>query len=150
MIDEKKECALTNYGRLKDDGKATDTDHHTQSQYIDLDLKFENARPQKVEIFDFKKKISQEKFKEITSKTTKFTDCFDNLLPLPIQIQNWHHHLSSSCQEAFTKIRIKKKKQLIVNKEISNLIRKKNEMKKSNSDMNSKDIDMIDKKNIRF
>ena len=116
VIDDRKEFILTNYERMKYDGKIIDTDHYTQ--YIELDLVVENPKPERVEIFNFKKKFNQEKFKEITSKTTKLTKCFDNLSPLPIQIQNWRHHLSSYIKQAFTKIRIKKKNQIIINKEI--------------------------------
>ena len=144
VIDVKKEFILTNYERMKLDGKVIDTDHYTQ--YIELDFEIETPKPEKVQIYDFKKKTSQKKFKEITSKTTKFSKCFDNLLPLPIQIQNWRYHLSSSCKEAFNKIRIKKKKKITVNKEISTLIKKRNEIKNSRSDKKNEEINIINKR----
>ena len=82
IIDEKKEFILTNYERVRLDGKSIDTDHFTQ--YIDLDIVIENPKPERAEILDFKKEQNQERFKEITSKTTKFTRCFENMLPLHI------------------------------------------------------------------
>ena len=107
VIDERKEFILTNYARVNQGGRAIDTDHYTQ--YLDIKFEIEVSKPEKVEILDFKKKLNQEKFREIISDTTKFTRCFDNMLPLHIQIQNWRQLLSSSCKEAFSKIRIGKK-----------------------------------------
>ena len=144
VIDEKKEFILTNYEHARFNGKVTETDHYTQ--YIDLDLEMENMKKERVEIFDFKKKQSQEKFKEITSNTTKFTRCFDSKLPLHIQIQNWRQLLNSSCKEAFTKIRIKQKKPLVVNKEISNLIKKRNKLQLFYKDKKIDDINVINKR----
>ena len=57
-IDEAKEFVLTNYTRVKTDGKATDSDHNTQ--YMDLSLEIENSKPKREEIFDFKNKKAQD------------------------------------------------------------------------------------------
>ena len=56
VIDDRKEFILTNYERMKYDGKTIDTDHYTQ--YIELDLVVENPKPERVEIFNFKKKFN--------------------------------------------------------------------------------------------
>ena len=141
VIDEQKKYILTNYTRVRQDGKATDSDHFTQ--YLELDLVIESSKNERVEIFDYKKKQNQEKFQELTSKTIKFTKCFKNMLPLHIQIQNWRQLLNSSCKEAFTKIRIRKKKQIKVNKEISELIKKRNEIQNSIYDESKNEIDEI-------
>ena len=141
VIDEKKEFVLTNYTRDKQGVKAIDTDHYTQ--YIDLNLEIENPKIKRIEILDFKKKKNQEKFRHLTANTTKFTKCFENLLPLQIQIQNWKTLLNASCKEAFSKIRIKKKRYLKVNNEVSELIKKRNELKSSNEIQTKDEIDRI-------
>ena len=98
-----------------------------------------------MEILDFKKKLNQEKFSQITSDTKKFTKCFESMLPLHIQIQNWRQLLSSSCKEAFSKIRIRKKQKMKINKEVSDLIKKRNRLKNIN-DIETKEIELIDKR----
>ena len=50
-IDEEKKYVLTNFTRVKTDGKATDSDHNTQ--YMDLDLEIEPVKPERREIFNF-------------------------------------------------------------------------------------------------
>ena len=141
VIDEKKEFVLTNYTRDKQGVKAIDTDHYTQ--YIDINLEIENPKIKRIEILDFKIKKNQEKFRHLTANTTKFTKCFENLLPLHIQIQNWKTLLNASCKEAFSKIRIKKKRYLKVNNEVSELIKKRNELKSSNEIQTKDEIDRI-------
>ena len=142
VIDERKDFILTNYANVKHGGKAIDTDHYTQ--YLELEFEIEVSKPKRVEILDFKKKINQEKFREITSETTKFTKCFENMLPLHIQIQNWRQLLSSSCKEAFPKIRIRKKQKMKINKEVSDLIRKRNRLKHMNN-IEPKEFGLIDR-----
>ena len=61
-IDETKEFVLTNYTRVKTNGKATDSGHNTQ--YMDLKLELENSKPKREEIFNFKNQKGQEKFKQ--------------------------------------------------------------------------------------
>ena len=86
-IDEQKEHVLTNYSRMRTDGKVTDSDHYTQ--YMDLNIEMEIMKPEKREILDFKNKKGQEKFKKITSEEGKFIGCFNTNAPLKIQIENW-------------------------------------------------------------
>ena len=123
-IDEQKEHVLTNYTRMKIDGKVTESDHNTQ--YMDLNLEFENMKPEKREILDFKSIKGQEKFKRTTSESGKFTNCFKSNSPLEIQIENWREILRSTCYESFPKIRLNKRKKIKVNPEISKLIKLKN------------------------
>ena len=125
-IDENKEFVLTNYARVRIDGKATDSDHNTQ--YMDLDLEIENFKPKRTEIFNFKNKKSQEKFKQLTSETDKFTNCFQTNAPLQMQIENWRELLRSVSVEAFPKIRIRKRRNEKINNEVSKLIKLRNHM----------------------
>ena len=126
-IDETKEFVLTNYTRVKTDGKAIDSDHNTQ--YMDLKLELDNAKPKREEIFNFKNKKGQEKFKQLTSETEKFTKCFQTNTPFMIQIENWRELLRSACIESFPKIRIKKRKNVKINFQVSKLIKLRNMMK---------------------
>ena len=123
-IDEEKEHVLTNYKRVKVDGKATDSDHNTL--YMDLDFEIEDSNPKRKEIFNFKSKEGQEKFKQLTSGNEKFTKCFQTNAPLKIQIENWREALRSACKEAFPKIRIKKRKNIQINAQLSKLIKQRN------------------------
>ena len=74
VIDESKSHILTNYKSVKITGRAVDSDHFTQ--YLDLNVDIIKEKPEKLEVFNFKNKKSQEVFKTITSETSEFTDCF--------------------------------------------------------------------------
>ena len=60
-------------------GKAANSDHNTQ--FIDLDLKIENLKPTRDVFFNFKNKEGLKTFKNITSDTTEFSDCFESTEP---------------------------------------------------------------------
>ena len=65
-MDEHKQHILTNYQNLKNGGKVFDTDHCTE--YIDLNMEIVSHKPERREIFNFKEKEGQLKFKTITSE----------------------------------------------------------------------------------
>ena len=102
VIDEKKEHILTNYKEAKRGGKAIDSDHFTQ--IMDVNLQIIPLKPGRKEIYNFKNKESQDMFKEITTNTQKFSECFNNDLPILKQVENWRNVLKSHCQRAFKKI----------------------------------------------
>ena len=129
-IDTNKEHVLTNYARLRLDGKITESDHFTQ--YMDLDLEIDSISTEKREILNFKNEQGQKKFKDLTSENEKFSDCFKTNAPLDIQIENWRDILRSTCYESFPKIRIRKTKKVKINKEISKLIKLRNRIARSN------------------
>lgn len=124
VIDEEKEFVLTNYRKAKFGGKSTDSDHFTQ--YMDVELQIENTKPEKNEIYNFRNKESQKLFMQMTSKTTEFTKCFETNAPLNCQIENWRKLLKSYCYKAFPKIKLKKRRKIYVNQNISKLIVRKN------------------------
>ena len=74
VIDEKKKYVLTNYQRVKSEGKAKDSDHFTQ--YMDIDLEFIIEKPACIEFYNFKDEESQKMFCKSTSETDEFTNCF--------------------------------------------------------------------------
>ena len=102
VIDEQKEYILTNYQNVRNTGVAVDSDHFTQ--FMDLDLKFESEKPQRIEIYNFKEKEGQNKFRKLTSETDEFSSCFMNKKPLASQINNWRTTLEKFCKESFSKL----------------------------------------------
>ena len=129
VIDESRNYILTNYKAAKVSGKAIDSDHFTV--YLDLNMEITKERPERMEIFNFKDKKSQEAFKINTSETDEFTECFKGEDPLIQKIEKWRKVLNSHCSKAFRKIRIKDKKMKPINKKISSLIDKRNEIVKN-------------------
>ena len=121
VIDERKSHILTNYQSVKNQGKATDSDHFTE--YMDCDLEIINEKPERLEILDFKNKEAQGNFKNLTSNTKDFTNCFPTKnVPLIKQVENWRQILKAYCNKSFKKIRIKKMKLKPINKKISKFI----------------------------
>ena len=132
VIDESKTHILTNYQNIRNGGKVIDSDHFTQ--YMDLNLKIETVKPERIEMFNFKNEEGQKLFKEITTNTNEFSNCFANNAPLADQIVNWQKVLKSSCRKSFKKIRIKKQNVFPMNDEISKLIDQRNSLVNSSDD----------------
>ena len=59
---------------------------------------------------NFKDKASQEVFKDITTKTRAFTQCFSTKLPVLEQADMWLKLVKAHCRRAFKLIRIRPKK----------------------------------------
>ena len=102
IIDEEKIYILTNYQNVKKGGEAVDSDHFTQ--YLDIDLQFESEKPQRVEIYNFKEREAQIKFRKLTSETDEFSKCFTDETPLLQQVNNWRGILEKSFKKSFSKI----------------------------------------------
>ena len=125
-IDEKKEFILTNYQNVRNGGAAVDSDHFTQ--FMDINLKFVSEKPQRNEIFNFKEKEAQMKFKRLTTETDAFTKCFLDETSILSQIKKWRETLAQFCKHSFKKIRIRKKNIKPLKKHISNLIDERNKL----------------------
>ena len=133
VIDEERKFTLTNYKGVKKGTKATDSDHLTQ--YMDLNLQIASEKPVRKEIFNFKDVQSLNQFREITSNTNQFSDCFENDLSLVEQVKRWRTVLKSHCQTAFKKLRINKKKRTkALDPKISQLIDQRNLLVKNKND----------------
>ena len=87
------------------------------------------VRNERVEIFQFRSKESQQLFKNLTTNTSEFTDCFTNNLSFEQQSTNWRQVLDNFFQKAFKKIRITNK-QSKKNSEINSLMEKRRKLKK--------------------
>ena len=120
VIDDKKKYILTNYQAAKVGGKAINSDHFTQ--FMDLGLEYTTKKPERIELFNFKNKKAQEKFKNLTTNTKDFTQCFDSNEPIEKQFENWMKILKQYCQKSFKKIRFKKKKIKLLKGSIRKLI----------------------------
>ena len=143
VIDDAKKHILTNYKAVRNGGKANDSDHFTE--YMDVNLRIRTEKPIRREIFNFKDPESQTRFKENTSCTKEFSDCFKSELPLIQKVEKWRQILKIHCQTAFKKIRINKKRKMKPLKpELSLLINKRNQLKKQKE--NTKALEDIEDK----
>ena len=86
-MDEDNKYVLTNYKKVKLGEKATNSDHATE--YMDVNLKIVSEKPKRREIWNFKNKESQKKFKKLTTETKDFSECFENDLSVFDQINKW-------------------------------------------------------------
>ena len=137
VIDENKKHILTNYENIKKGGKANDTDHSTEN--IDLKLKISAEKPIRQEVWNFRNKDAQNKFKMQTSKTNDFTNCFNNELSLEIQIQNWRNILVKNIKDNFKKVRITKKiKGNIYDKKVNKFVNLRNKLLNNHRNGNHK------------
>ena len=135
-IDNSRKYTLTNYASVKCGGQAKDSDHFTQ--YLDLNLKVESEKPKRIEMYDFKDKEGQKKFKMLTSETQQFTDCFENMQPLSEQVEKWRTTLETYCKRSFRKIRIRKNKIKPLKPKLAKLINLKNILTRNISEPNVK------------
>ena len=106
-----------------------------------MEVKLE-ARPtvqEKVEVPNFNDNSSLLKLKEITSKTTQFTECFANCLPLMEQSKNWLSTVETHVKNSFKKIRIRPTK--IRPSAADRLISQKNKLLKQGKITEAKTLD---------
>ena len=76
-IDENRENALTNFKRVRSHGRVIESDHNVI--FLNLNLKFSKLKCERVTVFQFKNKEAQEMFKQLTTNTDEFTNCFSEL-----------------------------------------------------------------------
>lgn len=140
VVDEENKHILTNYKAIKTKGKTVYSDHAVQ--YMDLALKVFLEKPKRVEVLNFKDKKAQTIFKYLTTETTEFSSCFDDDLSFDCQVENWWKIFDYHCKKAFKKIRIgKKEKQRHENKEIFEMMTKKNLLKSAGNEIEAKRLE---------
>ena len=136
VIDEENKYVLTNYKQVKRGGKAANSDHATE--YMDLNLKVITEKPKRREIWNFKNKEAQKKFRTLTTETKEFSRCFDNNLSVLEQINEWRTVFNLNVSNAFRKVRVTRKRhQKPIPPVISNLINQRNKLSTSNTDGNN-------------
>jgi hypothetical protein len=84
--------------------KTVDSDNFTQ--IMDLDLKVVREKPKREEIYIFKNREGQEKFKNLSSETDDFSKCFLSEKSILSQVKDWQDTLEAYCKKSFRKIRI--------------------------------------------
>ena len=57
-------------------------------------------------MFNFKNVECQKVFQNLTSQTSKFTECFENNFNFKDQALKWNKTLNSFCHQSFKKVRI--------------------------------------------
>ena len=87
--------------------KRLESDH--KGTYLEVNLIFSSAKPDRMEIFQFKNTESQGLFKSLTTETLDFTNCFEDDLPFEIQAQKWRKCLNTYFHKSFKKVRITNK-----------------------------------------
>ena len=90
QIDEEKCHSLTNFNPRK---KIIESDHNTM--ILELSLQFLKRGKSRTELFNFRNTESQQVFFDVTSKTSKLSDCFQNNLPFKEQAKKWKANLNS-------------------------------------------------------
>ena len=94
-IDEKRENALTNFKSIRNQGRVIESDHN--SIFLNLSLKFQRLKNERIIFYQFKNKQSQELFKHLTTETNDFTNCFDDL---KTHIKRYHTNMTTfRCEE---------------------------------------------------
>ena len=105
IIDEPKKYALTNFYHKKKGKQANTSDHNL----IIVEFSFKCIKQQKERkcLFNYNNVDSILKFKNLTTKSDQFTDCFQNNKPFPVQIKRWEKVLNRTIYSCFDKIRLK-------------------------------------------
>ena len=143
VVDEENKFVLTNYKKVKLEGKAIAINSDHATQYMDVNLKIMTEKPKRKILWNYKNKSAQEKFNKLTSDTSDFSDCFENELPVLEQINKWRTVFNSKVQNAFKRIRITKNKRAkLFSPEISALINKRNKL--ANNKSNISELTKID------
>ena len=70
---------------------------------MDLNLEVLSEKSERNEIFNFKEKERQLKFKDFTSQTSDFSISFENEKPLQQQICDWQNTRKLFCMKALRK-----------------------------------------------
>ena len=109
IIDEKQEHALTKITHSKNTVKRVTSDHNVMLTKFSLTMAKMNP-PQKVEVFNFRDKVSQEKFKVATSNCPSLSDVFNTDEDINIQTEKFLKILDKCIKKGFKKVRLGTKK----------------------------------------
>ena len=99
---------LTNYYKSETKYEAVTSDH--APLFMEIKLEALPIKKKRVQINNFQDIESQLKFKEATSETTLFTDCFEGQQDVLKQCDNWMSIVTTHVNSSFKKIRIRPQK----------------------------------------
>ena len=109
IIDEHKENALTKITHSKNTVKKVTSDHNVMISKFSLTMP--KIKPSnKVEVFNFRNKVSQRKFKIATSNNSRLSEVFDTEKDLNIQTEQFLKRLDKCIKKSFKKVRLGTKK----------------------------------------
>ena len=103
-IDENRDYSLSNFGQAKKNKRVIESDHNTM--FADFDIIVPKRKPERIELFNLRNKVCQDKFTKETQDNTQLIKCFENELPLEIQSKNWLEVFNTILQKCFRKIRV--------------------------------------------
>ena len=117
---------MRNIAQIKKNKKVIESDHN--SAIIEFNIKVEEKRQKREEIYNFRNKHCQKALKEATEDNKELIDCFEDNLPFEKQCKNWNRALKSTISKSFRKVRIVKKKKTEKHKKelFEKIIEKKN------------------------
>jgi hypothetical protein len=109
IIDEKREHALTKITHSKNIVKKVTSDHNVMLSKFSLTMP-KTKPPQKTEVFNFKNKVNQEKFKVLTSNFPSLSKVFDTEEDINIQTEKFLKVLNKCINMSFKKVRLGSRK----------------------------------------
>ena len=123
IIDEQKKYALANFHHKKKGQQANTSDHNLI--YVEFNFKCIKQQKERKCLFNYNNKDAILKFKNITTNTDKFTNCFQNNQPFLVQVKRWEKMLSKTIYSCFNKIRLKSENKPIFDSYIFKLLSKR-------------------------
>ena len=109
IIDEDKEHALTKITHQKQGIKKVTSDHNVLLSKFNLFVE-ESDTKERHEVFNFRSKSNQEKFKEVTSSSTWLSEVFDTEEDINTQTTKFLKRLDKTMHKCFKKVRLCEKK----------------------------------------
>ena len=107
-IDNGKNHMLTNYIHTIGEGRTVNSDHLPLK--MNVDLQAFPCKKEKKEMLNFKDEEGQNIFRDITTNTSSFTDCFTNEHKVSKEAEEWMTVLKTHAKKSFKTIRIQPRK----------------------------------------
>ena len=125
-VDDRGEFKLSNFHGQKKRQKTTHSDHNCV--VMQCNFSTTQTKTQRMELFNFKDTVGQDKFTKLTTTTTKLSDCFKTTQPYSKQAANWFKCLNGIFYQCFTKIRSRKRKVEIT--QVDSLLEKRKKLRR--------------------
>ena len=138
-VDENGKYQLTNFYGKNHKGKLTESDHAMVKLHVNL--QFVVQKPLRTEAINYKNAESRHLFKDLTTVTSEFSNCFSSNETFQNQVKKWEHTLKQHVVQAFSKIRSRKRK--FSKTDIGVLLEKRKKLKLDDVN-NPKAIDKIE------
>jgi hypothetical protein len=100
-IDEMNQFGVANYVQMKKNRIAKFSDHY--GLFMELQLSFSPIKEERIVQFNFRNKVGQDVFSQLTNNSTILTKCFENSLPFEDQAKMWRKSLENFFLSKFQK-----------------------------------------------